>query len=189
MAAARTKKPASKLKASQKKKTNKWLIIGGIVAIAIIGAIVVRVSGASNCGYSSTRYSFVHCAKLNQIISGNQGTMTYDSTKYSLISRYYKTWGYVNTIVSRDEASRSKDICAHFKIIQSPAPTKVTITQTLASGKVLRRNQLDLKSDPNNRNVCLKQKPASVDSIIYVQASVVQPALGTLGVDTIYGTN
>ncbi len=48
MAAVKAKKPASKkLKASQKKKTNKWLIVGGISAVAIIGVAVVRFSSAS----------------------------------------------------------------------------------------------------------------------------------------------
>lgn len=50
MAAKATKKPVpkSKLKASQKKKVNKWLIVGGIAAVAIIGALVVRFSSASS---------------------------------------------------------------------------------------------------------------------------------------------
>lgn len=47
MAAVKAKKPTSKLKAGQKKKTNKWLIIGGIAAVAIIGMAVVRYSSAS----------------------------------------------------------------------------------------------------------------------------------------------
>lgn len=48
MAAIKSKKPVSKkLKASKKKKTNKWLILGGVVAVAIIGALVVRFSSAS----------------------------------------------------------------------------------------------------------------------------------------------
>lgn len=48
MAVKTTKKPVSKkLKAGQKKKTNKWLIVGGIAAVAIIGAVVVRFSSAS----------------------------------------------------------------------------------------------------------------------------------------------
>ncbi len=50
MAAKATKKPVtkSKLKAGQKKKVNKWLIVGGIAAVAIIGALVVRFSSASS---------------------------------------------------------------------------------------------------------------------------------------------
>jgi len=45
--ASKAKKTASKLKLTQKKKVNKWLIAGGIAAIAIIGVVVVRYSGAS----------------------------------------------------------------------------------------------------------------------------------------------
>lgn len=49
MATVKSKKPVSKLKAGQKKKTNKWLIVGGIAAVAIIGAVVVRFSSAATC--------------------------------------------------------------------------------------------------------------------------------------------
>ncbi len=48
MVAVKAKKPVSKkLKAGKKKKTNKWLILGGVAAVAIIGAVVVRFSSAS----------------------------------------------------------------------------------------------------------------------------------------------
>lgn len=47
MAAVKAKKPTTKLKAGKKKQTNKWLILGGVAAVAIIGAVVVRFSSAS----------------------------------------------------------------------------------------------------------------------------------------------
>lgn len=50
MAAVKAKKPTTKLKAGQKKKVNKWLILGGVAAVAIIGAVVVRFSGAATVG-------------------------------------------------------------------------------------------------------------------------------------------
>lgn len=48
MAAVKAKKPTtSKLKAGKKKSVNKWLILGGVAAVAIIGAVVVRFSSAA----------------------------------------------------------------------------------------------------------------------------------------------
>lgn len=48
MATVKSKKPVSKkLKAGKKKRVNKWLIVGGIVAVAIIGTVIVRFSSAS----------------------------------------------------------------------------------------------------------------------------------------------
>ena len=48
MATVKAKKAVSKkLKAGQKKKTNKWLLVGGIAAVVIIVAVVVRFSSAS----------------------------------------------------------------------------------------------------------------------------------------------
>lgn len=48
MAVVKAKKPVTKLKAGQKKKVNKWIIIGGIAAVAVIGAVVVGSSFASS---------------------------------------------------------------------------------------------------------------------------------------------
>ncbi len=48
MATARTKKPTTKLAASKTKKSNKWLIAGGIIAVGICGVVIVRFSSAAN---------------------------------------------------------------------------------------------------------------------------------------------
>lgn len=59
MAAVKAKKTNTKLKAGQKKSVNKWLIVGGVAVVAVIGAVVVRFSGASSwrsVSYSGQRY-------------------------------------------------------------------------------------------------------------------------------------
>jgi hypothetical protein len=43
-----TKAPSNKLKAAQKKQTNKWLLLGGVAAVVVVGVVVVRLSGASS---------------------------------------------------------------------------------------------------------------------------------------------
>ncbi len=48
MAAVKAKKTTSKLKAGQKKRVNVWVILSGVAAIAVIGVLVVRYSGASS---------------------------------------------------------------------------------------------------------------------------------------------
>ena len=47
MSAKQVKKPVTKLKVAKKKKMNKWLIIGGVAAVALVGIVVVRLSSAS----------------------------------------------------------------------------------------------------------------------------------------------
>lgn len=42
-----TKKPSKKLQASKKKSLNKWIILSGIVAVAVIGVAAIRFSGAA----------------------------------------------------------------------------------------------------------------------------------------------
>lgn len=49
------KKPATKLKAGKKKPLNKWLVLAGVAAVAVIGVIIVRFSSASQ--WSSVRYN------------------------------------------------------------------------------------------------------------------------------------
>lgn len=54
-------KPTSKLKAGKKKPLNKWIIIGGVAAVAIIGALVVRFSSAS------TAFSIYHSSTVTTL--------------------------------------------------------------------------------------------------------------------------
>lgn len=47
MAATKAKKSASKLKVSKKKTLNKWIILGGVFVVAVIGVLIVRYSSAA----------------------------------------------------------------------------------------------------------------------------------------------
>ena len=49
------KNPNSRLKAGQKKSINKWFIVAGVAAVAVVGVLVVRYSGASG-NNAWTRY-------------------------------------------------------------------------------------------------------------------------------------
>jgi hypothetical protein len=93
-----TKAPSKKLKAGQKKKVSKWLILGGIAAVAGIGAVVIRYSGAAE-------YSFVHGYKQNSGGTANSRTGYRD----------FKSNGTISTLVSRDEARGTKQWCFHWK--------------------------------------------------------------------------
>ena len=70
MATVKSKKPVSKLKAGKKKKVNKWLIVGGIAAVAIIGAVVVRFSSAATW---QSVYRNANPSGLYQLSLGSQG--------------------------------------------------------------------------------------------------------------------
>lgn len=69
MAAVKSNKPTAKLKAGKKKPLNKWIIVGGVAAVALVGALIVRFSSASQW------YSVKH-------LTGNW-TITTASTSYT----------------------------------------------------------------------------------------------------------
>lgn len=123
MAAVKTKKPSKipskQLKAGKKKPLNRWILVGGVAVVALVGVIVVRLSGASNCGY--TGYSFVHCARLGQI-SG--GSLSPDKT----IKYYPYGNGKFSTLISSDELLNSSVICAHWK---NPYGKKIDFSYTV----------------------------------------------------------
>lgn len=48
MAVLKAKKSTNKLKSGKKKTINKWIIFGGVIIVAVVGAVVVRFSGASS---------------------------------------------------------------------------------------------------------------------------------------------
>lgn len=98
MAAVKAKKSVSKLKAGQKKKVNRWLILGGVAAVAIVGIVVVRFSGAASCKQVTFRQgSSGQCVKNIQgmvsaqllhgdtsgylVVDGNYGSKTADYVK------------------------------------------------------------------------------------------------------------
>lgn len=62
-------KSTSTLKAGKRKPLNKWIILGGVAAVAIIGAIVVRFSSAS------TAYS-IYYSKNTTVLTPVSSTRT-----------------------------------------------------------------------------------------------------------------
>lgn len=93
-----TKAPSKKLKAGQKKKVSKWLILGGIAAVAGIGAVVIRYSGAAS-------YTFVHGYKQNSGGAANSKT-NYRDFKYN---------GTISTLVNGEESRNTRQWCFHWK--------------------------------------------------------------------------
>lgn len=97
MAAVKAKKPTtSKLKAGQKKKVNKWLIIGGVVAVAVIGALVVRFSSAAKW------YSIKHVTgKWTMTTNGISATTynTYEGKTYRVCFRGYTSKGTSKAVI------------------------------------------------------------------------------------------
>lgn len=167
MAAIKAKKPTSKLKAGQKKKINKWLILGGVAAIAAIGVLAVRYSSASS-------YTFIY--KTDKM-SGGKLTTKNDGTKYRLTS-YGGT--AISTLVSSSVTKKSKSFCAHYKVISGSGT--VAIYQTNRNGGVTVYAAY-LPKAGGTGNVCTSVKDIG-DSGIQV---IVNYGDATIGVDTMYG--
>lgn len=127
-----TKAPVKKLKVNQKKQTNKWLLVGGVAAVVLIGLAVVRYSGASKLTFLRGVDQFTINGKKAGVVTTGDGTV------YSPL-----TAGPVDTIASQAEIGRSTHICMDV-INRTGSKQPVTIAQyqpgvraALASRQVL----------------------------------------------------
>jgi hypothetical protein len=114
MAAVKAKKPTTKLKSSKSKPLNKWVLIGGVAAVALVGALIVRISGAS--GVVRTASQLVNMSadattsKNNKLITDKPvDNTTYARVKSSDIREFNYEPG---TLFSKSELSAAKSICA-----------------------------------------------------------------------------
>jgi len=172
MAAVKAKKPVSKLKAGQKKKTNKWLIIGGVAAVAIIGAVVVRFSGASS-------YPFINGISKMAYQNGSAPVVKSGGVSYKPITSNLT----LATLVSKSQVSRASTVCAHFKVLAA-STNVMSIQQVDASGKGRNYGSKPLRGLKvgSTASVCTSGVYRGDNTTrVYGVAS------GKMGIDTIYG--
>lgn len=113
MAAVKAKKPTSKLKAGQKKKVNKWLILGGVAAVAIIGVVVVRFSSASQWVSIARPTGFWRVTTKTSTVSNTVFTMR-AGRKYRVCFRGYSEGSGSQVWLmhqKRSVSSRSSLVC------------------------------------------------------------------------------
>lgn len=174
MAATKAKKPKAKLKAGKKKGINNWLILSGVAAVAVVGALVVRFSGAG--GYPFVRYA---------------QSMSYENkTAKQTFVRSGRTYvkftdQYVRTIASKTEISKSKKLCAHV-INTGNSSAKFYISQMYLVGSNPRETgQIGSATIAAGKtgNVCTAR--SRIDNAII---SVSTQFTYSGGVDTVYGT-
>lgn len=175
MAAVKSKKPTSKLKAGKKKSLNKWIIVGGVATVALVGALVVRFSGASTKTFERTSGQ----------LASNIGTQAYGSVNYRLVSSAIKrSSGTVTTIASYAEMKMSNDVCAHFRVFDASAnTTTLSIIQSTSSGNA-RKGTLNFGKNTKEGYVCLGKKPVAANSTIEIQGAWSD---SKIGIDKIYG--
>lgn len=91
MAATKAKRSTSKLKASKKKTLNKWIIVGGVAAVAIAGALIVRFSGASGQYINKKHITGRWTLTTNQQSFGGAAYLTSTRWQYRNCFRGYST--------------------------------------------------------------------------------------------------
>lgn len=168
-----TKSPSKKLKISQKKKTNRWLVVGGVAAVAIAGAVIVRFSGAS-------QYVFVKYVRNMSNPYTKLTTFNYDSRTYARTLQGQS----IRTLISAREMNMATSLCAHVAN-SSAGTTTFTIEQMVAGTrgdlKVVARKST--KVGPRSTgNVCVRKASNSNTVIQLYQGN----KSSGIGVDTFY---
>lgn len=180
MATTKAKKPTSKkLKAGKKKSVNKWVIAGGVAAVAIVGALVVRFSGASS--YAFTRnYSGMSMITIRSGRTAAPSLQRYYGTVYA---KFANIDYMIGTLVSKNDVTRSRQICAHYRYF-GPVPknTRIRLTQ-MPKGQ--RTQQLRDIAASTNGNICSQPESfLNADSKFVVTTSNGTP----LAISSFYGT-
>ena len=192
-----TKKPtrSASTKTKPKKKAvpefakpfykKRWFAIFALILVfsAIGGGYMIRRGDAA---------SYVFIRRAPQI---TESTGNYDLEQksngitYKLVSLSSsgKAIGSIAiyTFLTRQEATQSSRICAHFKVFKPSINSENTITISQRTNPVnfIKRKTMNLTPTTRSGNVCL-DNPSHVDSYIYVQGD---RGDSTVGVDTIYG--
>jgi hypothetical protein len=175
MAAVKTKpKTSTKLKAGKKKPLNKWLILGGVAAVAVIGVAVVRLSGASS-------YVFIRYQSSMNVQDGSKTTVQSGGRTYAVSST-----GAVRTIVSKSEATRSSAICAHFKRFSGSGSNRIFIEQFDKNWNLKRQTMAKLPASGQTGNICTTGT-YDADSNVRVLIENFDGKAGKVGIDTVYG--
>lgn len=177
MAAVKVKKPTSKLKAGKKKPLNKWIIVGGVAAVALVGALVVRFSGASS--YAFVRYA----SNMRYGEYGNTpGRFNHDSVTYATVSTS-GLW----TIASDPELKASKTVCTH--VVNLTSKDQYVSISSGSNGN----NPLQRVNKGKTGNACMSYKVNTNYQYHNIISMTVTPVdssrsyTGSVGVSTIYG--
>lgn len=196
MAAVKTKSktsPKSKqLKAGKKKPLNKWLIVGGVAAVAVIGVAVVRFSGASS-------YTFVN--RTDKMSGGR--VITSSGVKYRQLEG--RKDQRAQSFFSGAQMKSTNTVCSHFKMLNDGIPKRIgNYSAVFLSIYDTKGRQIDTTdrisaSTPaktgQTGNVCLpvwgsSQKKALANGGVIVVGSwtsSTDESWATIGVDSIYG--
>lgn len=173
MAAVKSK--TNKLKAAKQKQTNKYIIIGGIAAVAIVGALVVRFSGASTRPFTRT---------ITQMSRGDQ---TLGPIQTFAVSG--RTYGYIEkdgvvSIASKSEVAKSKLICAHVVNTSPVDVASIDLYKTVSGRTAVQRGSVR----PNtNMSICINAGLAGDSKLEVKPSALYPPAAKTVGVDMFYG--
>lgn len=193
MAVKKTTNSSKKLKAGNKKPLSKWVLAGGIAAVAVVGLIIVRFSGASS-------YSFVRTVtQLKGDMGGDPGRETYCPGKTKTITYQGKSYAPVGgqcqnsagliTFASAPEIRRSSKICAHL-VNRGKQKAWLNMQQYAKVGRAsyerggnTNPNQDAVDIAPGKTAyVCTKTRLRQGDSII-----VIGNTGHNIAVDTVYG--
>ena len=116
--------------------------------------------------------------------------MKSDGVAYKLISAYPEGdigwYAIVHTFLTKQEATESNKICAHFKVFASGSHSyNIKIQQMLPTTppEAIRERYMTLAPTTKSGNICL-DNPSHIDSTIRVSGA---PLSATVGIDTIYG--
>ena len=169
----KTKSSINKLKAGKKKPLNKWIIVGGIAAVAIIGAVVVRFSSASS-------YAFIHSARSKQLSGGTikNGYMWADGL-------YKHNPRTILTLVSSTELKGSRSLCAHIKAANNTGTIYLEFHS--ASDNATQQQSFSALSKNKTKPVCIALRSYVKNGTRGGVLSVTSTNADTLGVDTMYG--
>lgn len=140
-----TKKPSKKLQASKKKSLNKWLLLSGVAAVALIGAVIVRFSSAATITFlRGSDQMFVATSVANY--KPKLTTFFYiGSTRFTEGAKpapqaHSKV---VDTIISASDARKSNQLCAKFGN-NTPRYQTVSFTSLSKTGRVYSGRQFSL---------------------------------------------
>lgn len=120
-----TKKPASKLKAGQKKPINKWLIAAGAAAVVALGLLVVRYSSAAtNIGSPVSHKTGKWTLTTQGLLFSSMTTKLNAGSTYLMCFRGYST-GKTSTVLFQPTAfSTTKTVTTN--TVYCSKPYKVT---------------------------------------------------------------
>lgn len=193
MAAVKTNKPSKspskQLKAGKKKPLSKWIIVGGVATVAIVGALLVRFSGAS----SYTLLKSVASSQISSLGTGAQRKII-SGTQYIISPGKRDVWYQTHT--TNSEMSNTAKLCFHWASVNGKAiSTAQGFTAAMwwtASGKTVglptRDKSNKYKLTGTSGYACTSQTLSSMGKAAGGSVNLHLSNATNIGVNTIYGT-